>query len=122
MSKCIRFFFLFAGLVTFAGSALNGETPQSRIKERLPELFAAKDAGTLGEGADGLVHLRPGAKDVVATLAKKENADRKALFALTAEKTEGLASAVAKQWAKAMRAKGKKGHWFRDSKGNWSQK
>ncbi|MFP6887415.1 MAG: DUF1318 domain-containing protein [Opitutales bacterium] len=122
MINSIRLFFLFSGLVAFAGSVLGDGTPQSRIKDRLPELFAAKDAGTLGEGADGLVHLRPSADDVAVALSKKENADRKVLFANAAEKTEGSVSAVAKQWAKFMQAKGRKGHWFRDAKGNWSQK
>ena len=90
--------FLFAGLMAFAGSALGDASLGSRMKERLPKIVAAKDAGTVGEGADGLLHARPGSDDGAAKLAKAENGDRKAYFALVARKIpEGSASAVAKR-------------------------
>ena len=122
MKPTISLLYLFSGLLVFAGSAYADSALGSRMKERLPKVLLAKTAGTVGEGTDGLLHIRASADEAVADLAKAENADRKTYFALVARKTEGSASAVAKQWAKAMRAKGKTGHWFRDSKGNWSQK
>ena len=122
MKSAISLLYFLSGLLVFAGSAYADAALGSRMKERLPKVLLAKTAGTVGEGIDGLLYIRAGADEAVADLAKAENADRTTYFALVARKTEGSASAVAKQWAKAMRAKGKTGHWFRDAKGNWSQK
>ena len=122
MKPTISLLYLFSSLLVFAGSAYADASLGSRMKERLPKVLAAKAAGTVGEGVDGLLHIRSGADDTGAELAKAENADRTPYFGLVAKKTEGSASAVAKQWAKAMWSKGKEGHWFRDAKGNWSQK
>ena len=95
----------------------------STMKERLPEVIKAKGEGTVGEGVDGLLHIR--AKEASAELEKmvaSENKDREALFANLAKKTKGSTAEAAKIFAKAMIGKGKKGHWFRSSKGAWKQK
>lgn len=97
----------------------------STMKERLPEVIQAKGEESVGEGVDGFLHIRT--DDASAELKKMvaaENKDRKALFASIANKTEGKAEAsdVAAKFAKAMVGKGKKGHWFRSSKGTWKQK
>ena len=93
------------------------------MKERLPEVIKAKSAGTIGEGVDGFLHVR--ADDASADLKKmvaEENKDRMALFESLAEKTKGSKAEAAKIFAKAMVGKGKKGHWFKSSKGTWKQK
>tara|TARA_B100001769_G_scaffold30820_1_gene20213 strand:+ start:188 stop:469 length:282 start_codon:yes stop_codon:yes gene_type:complete len=93
------------------------------MKERLPEVIKAKGEGTVGEGVDGLLHIR--AEEPSAELEKmvaSENKDREALFANLAKKTKGSTAEAAKIFAKAMIGKGKKGHWFRSSKGTWKQK
>ena len=93
------------------------------MKERLPEVIKAKGEGTVGEGVDGLLHIR--AEEASAELEKmvaSENKDREALFANLAKKTKGSTAEAAKIFAKAMVGKGKKGHWFRSSKGAWKQK
>lgn len=93
------------------------------MKERLTEVIKAKGEGAIGEGVDGLLHVR--ADDASADLKKmvaEENKDRKALFESLAEKTKGSTAEAAKIFAKAMVGKGKKGHWFRSSKGTWKQK
>ena len=95
----------------------------STMKERLPEVIKAKGEGTVGEGVDGLLHIR--AEEPSAELEKmvaSENKDREALFANLAKKTKGSTAEAAKIFAKAMIGKGKKGHWFRSSKGAWKQK
>jgi len=93
------------------------------MKERLPEVIKAKGDGTIGEGVDGFLHIRG---DDVSTEVEKmvtsENKDRKALFASIAKKAEGKSSDVAAKFAKAMVGKGKKGHWFKSSKGTWKKK
>lgn len=93
------------------------------MKERLPEVIKAKGEGTVGEGVDGFLHIRE--ENALAQLEKMvglENKDRKSLFASLAKKTGGSSVAVAQKFAKAMIGKGKKGHWFRSSKGTWKKK
>ena len=95
----------------------------STMKERLPEVIKAKGEGSVGEGVDGLLHIRgDDASTELEKMVAAENKDRKALFASLAKKTEGSTAEAAKVFAKAMIGKGKKGHWFRSSKGTWKQK
>jgi uncharacterized protein YdbL (DUF1318 family) len=93
------------------------------MKKRLPEVIKAKGDGTIGEGVDGFLHIR--GDDVTTEVEKmvtSENKDRKALFASIAKKADGESSDVAAKFAKAMVGKGKKGHWFKSSKGTWKKK
>ncbi|MBN36938.1 MAG: hypothetical protein CMI29_00560 [Opitutae bacterium] len=93
------------------------------MKERLSKVIKAKGTGTVGEGVDGFLHIRgDDASTELEKMVAAENKDRKALFASLAKKTEGSTAEAAKVFAKAMIGKGKKGHWFRSSKGTWKQK
>lgn len=86
-------------------------------------MIKAKGDGTIGEGVDGFLHIR--GDDVTTEVEKmvtSENKDRKALFASIAKKADGESSDVAAKFAKAMVGKGKKGHWFKSSKGTWKKK
>jgi len=95
----------------------------STMKERLPEVIKAKEKGTVGEGVDGLLHIRAAeASSELKKMVASENKDRQALFDSLAKKTKGSTAEAAKIFAKAMVGKGKKGHWFRSSKGAWKQK
>jgi len=116
--------FLFTCLFLGAGAAFADEAAiKAGMKGRLPKVLAAKDAGTIGEGADGLLHARAGAlAPDGAKLVAAENADRKAFFALKAKQAGGTADAVAKAMAKGFLARGKPGHWFRDADGKWKKK
>ena len=116
--------FLFTCLFLGAGPAFADEAAiKAGMKERLPKVLAAKAAGTVGEGANGLLHARAGELDPDGTkLIAAENADRKAYFALKAKQTGGTATAVAKAMAKGFLARGKPGHWFRDAEGKWRKK
>ena len=84
------------------------------MMNRLSELVAAKDAGSIGEGVDGYVHLRDAGNSTAQKLVTAENADRKQLFA-SLPKDSGSEEAVAEKFSKALASKAKKGHWFRKS-------
>jgi uncharacterized protein YdbL (DUF1318 family) len=115
--------FLFTCLFLGAGAAFADEAAiKAGMKERLPKVLAAKDAGTIGEGADGLLHGVGELAPDGAKLLAAENADRKAYFALKAKQAGGTVDAVAKAMAKGFLARGKPGHWFRDANGKWRKK
>ena len=111
-----------ATLLAFAGTSFGKADLKDRMKERLPKVLAAKNVGTVGEGSDGLLYVRPSAGDNDVKLAKDENSDRTSYFVQAAKAVNASPSDIAKQWAKGMWAKGSKGHWYRSSKGIWSQK
>ncbi len=93
-----------------------------RMKARLSEVVAAKDAGSVGEGVDGFLHLRQSSSQSVAKLVESENEDRKELFKDLAHKTGGDPAAVARKFSQGIATKAKSGHWFRKSSGEWVQK
>ena len=101
-----------------------------RMKARLPDALIVKDGGRVGEGSDGLLHMRDdnASRDDNATvnlrkLVASENKDRKSLFAVLAKKNKASASKVAESFAKGYLMRGaKKGHWFKSSKGTWKKK
>ena len=93
-----------------------------RMKARLPDVLSAKDAGTVGEGVDGFLHLRQSSNSEAAELVNLENTDRKELFKDLATKTGGDVSAVAHKFSQGIATKAKKGHWFKKTSGNWVQK
>ena len=116
-------FFLSASLFLGAGTTFADEAAiKAGMKGRLPKVLALKDAGTVGEGADGMLHARAGLNEDGGKLVVAENADRKAYYGLKAKQTGGTATAVAKAMAKGFLARGKPGHWFRDAEGKWKKK
>ena len=93
-----------------------------RMKSRLSSVVAAKDAGSIGEGVDGFLHLREINNLASAKLVEEENADRRQLFQSLAAKTGGSVDEVARKFSQGIATKAKKGHWFRKSSGDWVQK
>jgi uncharacterized protein YdbL (DUF1318 family) len=107
-------------LVNFSYSAWGDVS--DRMKARLSDVVAAKDAGTVGEGVDGYLHLRASSNSTAQKLVDAENADRKELFKKLSAKTGGDVSAVARQFSQSIASKAKSGHWFKKSSGTWVQK
>jgi len=128
MRPVLGLIYFSACFLAFAGTSFGKGDLKSRMFDRLPEILAAKNAGKLGEGSDGLLYVRPSAGDDEVKLAKDDNADRTTYFIQVAKvqtaelQKEVSPSDIAKQWAKGMWVKGSKGHWYRSSKGSWSQK
>src|SRR6056300_237153 len=114
------FFCLLLLLVNFSYSAWGDVS--DRMKARLSDVVAAKDAGTVGEGVDGYLHLRSSSNSTAHKLVAAENADRKELFQKLSAKTGGDVSAVARQFSESIASKAKSGHWFKKSSGTWVQK
>ena len=93
-----------------------------RMKARLAEVIAAKDAGIVGEGVDGFLHIRNSIDRSAKQMVNDENSDRTLLFEALSSKTGGNITEVAKKFASGIASKAKKGHWFRKSTGIWIKK
>ena len=95
---------------------------KERMKERLPAILVAKDKGSVGEGVDGLLHLRNQEDIPAKKLVSEENLDRKEYFSAAAVKTNSTVQEVAQMFSSAMKSRDKKGHWQKSASGSWSQK
>ena len=114
---CLIFFCSSILSSAFADSNLTG-----RMKARLPNVLVAKDNGYIGEGLNGMLAIREKASNEVTKLVQAENKDRATLFKILAKKTGGDTQDVAQKFAEAIASKAKKGHWFKNSSGNWVSK
>ena len=101
------------------------------MKKRFPKLVDVYQRGFIGEGTDGLLHLRQ--KDKLSLkkrarltkLVAAENADRQALYEEIVRANRLGADAapkVAAVFARTFRDKARKGWWIQDDDGNWLRK
>jgi uncharacterized protein YdbL (DUF1318 family) len=113
--------FIFSSLIIGEVSADANLT--KRMKARLPDVMEAKLNGFIGESVDGLLLVRDKkVNSKVEKLVQAENEDRNSLFKLLAKDTGGDTKLVAKKFAKGIASRAKKGHWFKNSSGNWITK
>ena len=119
----LKFFIypLLISLIAFSSVSAD-ENLTTRMKARLPSVLVAKADGSIGEGLNGNLLIRTDASTEVVNLVKAENKDRNLLFGILAKKTGGDTKYVAKKFAQAIASKAKKGHWFKNSSGNWVSK
>ena len=115
-----NFLILISSLLALQLSADDNFT--KRMKTRLPEIVQAKDKGSIGEGMNGLLLIRSKSNSKIDALVKAENLDRQSLFKHLAKQTGGDVNIVAKKFAKGIAGRAKKGHWFKNSSGNWVSK
>lgn len=115
-------YFIFFLVFAFSFSANADSNLTNRMKARLPDVLSAKNSGVIGEDINGLLVVRTKSTDKVEKLVKDENKDRNTIFQLLAQKTGGESEDVAKKFAKGIASKAKKGHWFKNSSGNWVSK
>lgn len=128
-----------SGAVRGDGAA---QTVSPALKARQNQMFNTdeiselKDAGLLGEGADGYLkrisQRRPGIEvprfllETLDQLNKQENADRETIWRHMIAQNKNLSQRdlpnIGRSYAKIMREKTATGHWFQDEGGKWIQK
>lgn len=126
--------------IVFLAGVASGAAPESeaelkaRFSQRHVPLQRLKDAGTVGETTEGLValvrdagrgdpvKLPDGSTLSVGELVQAENADRKELYAVIAERTDESADAVAEQAAIRNFRQASPEHYLKLGSGKWVQK
>ena len=103
-------------------SMLSGATAQERMLERLPAIDALKAAGVIGETKAGYVEAREPLSAGQEEIVNGENADRKELYSIVAQKTGQSVAEVGTQRAIRNVTQAKVGVWVQDSRGRWYQK
>lgn len=108
-------------MIALLGAMAFGAGEKERMLDRVPQITQLKEAGILGETADGLlafVQQSPANRDLV----KAENADRRAVYD-TIAKSQGVSAAVvARRRALQIIEQAPAGRWFRNEAGDWYQK
>lgn len=116
-------FLVVQGTTTYASEDM--ATLKERFRARYPALRAAKDAGKIGETAEGFVEAVPAAGTPEAStvqLLEEENRDRKTLYALIAEEERTNATLVAERNAKRNFENARPGDYLKGKDGVWFQK
>ena len=114
-------------LVTLAASNAWAAPSESELKkkfeERYPAIRELKQAGAVGETSEGyLDFVKAKDKDEdAADLVKEENADRRTLYALIAEKEKVEPELVAKRAAKRNFDRARDGEYLKED-GKWKKK
>jgi uncharacterized protein YdbL (DUF1318 family) len=127
---------LSAGVVALAGALLSvlispatvradrPEELRERFKGRFPQVKAAKQAGKIGETSSGVLEGVPGKSldDATRKLADEENADRKELYKIIADREKTTAEKVAERNAARNFEKAAAGEYLKGADGKWTQK
>ena len=112
---------LFAPAALRAADAPDEATLQKRFKARYPQVQQLKTDGVIGETSEGFVEFRDKKDAKAAKLVEEENADRKLLYKLIADKEGITVEVVANRAAKRNFERAKPGEWLKHE-GKWKQK
>lgn len=112
---------LVAGVPSLAMADRRDEL-QARFKKRFEQVRQYKDQGKLGETSTGLLEAVKDADDALRSLIEAENADRRELYRLIAEKEGTTADVVARTNATRNFRRAKSGDWLKADDGKWRQK
>ena len=131
MNTLTRRLFIFLGVFAVAGlcpvlpaRADRQDELRERFKNRLPQLREAKSAGTIGETSAGFVEAVEGKSldEPLKKVVDEENADRRELYKLIAEKEKTTEQKVAERNAFRNFEKAESGEMLKDKDGKWQKK
>jgi len=94
---------------------------KARMLQRKPTIDALKQSGAIGEGVDGYLHVRQAAGNA-ASVANTENADRRTVNQMIAQKEGATVEQVSRKVAATIISNSQTGHWIQKQDGTWYQK
>ncbi len=111
-------------VIAFAlpATAQNLDDMRQRMKERLDEVQALKTAKTVGEDANGYLHVLGDVSAAGKAVVEAENADRKVVYASIAAKTGADPAEVGKARAKTIAQSTAPGVMLQAPDGTWYEK
>ncbi|MDW7773502.1 MAG: YdbL family protein [Desulfobulbaceae bacterium] len=111
---------LIFALSTFA-AAQDMQSIKAQMLQRKPAIDALKSSGAIGEGEDGYLHVRQAAGNA-ANIVQAENADRRKVNQMIAQREGAPVDKVAMKAAETIINKSGAGLWIRKGDGSWYQK
>ena len=113
----------FSGLMVSSAIAAEDQSAiQKRMIERVDSIDALKTNELIGENNKGFLEQRGPLKPDQTAIMNAENADRKALYAILAERLDLTISVVGQGRAEDLRKKSAPGVWLQKSTGEWYKK
>lgn len=103
-------------------AAEDARAAAERIKDRLESIDAMKEAGLVGETAEGLLAAREELGPRRETLVEAENRDRLIIYRVVAEQTGRSVKEVGQQRALRIAATATEGTWLQNTDGEWYRK
>jgi len=94
---------------------------KQRMVQRKPAIDALKSSGALGEGADGYLQVKQ-ASGNAASVANAENADRRAVNQMIAQKEGTTPELVSRKAAQILINNSPPGTWVQKPDGTWLRK
>jgi uncharacterized protein len=113
------------GAMASGARAASAQELQKRFQERYPKVLAEKNAGKIGETAEGLLdavkqdYMR---EEAVSSLVAAENADRTELYKLLAAKEKVTPELVAERNAVRNFQRAQPGDYLKGRDGVWTRK
>jgi uncharacterized protein len=98
------------------------DTLRKRMEANLPKIDALKKAGKVGENNQGYLEARESLSADDKALVKVENADRKAVYQLLAERAKASLEQTERTRAEQIRRRSAAGIWLQDTAGKWYKK
>lgn len=118
----LSFFALLLSAAPLSAQNADEDAIKQRILQRVEAVDALKLSGAVGENKNGLLEQRAMLKPAQTKLMNEENADRRALYTIIAQKL-GLTTAVVGQGRAAeLRKKSAEGVWLQADDGSWYKK
>ena len=93
-----------------------------RMLDRVSQVDALKSAGVVGENNKGFLEQRGALKPAQTAVMNAENADRRALYNILAERLHITVAAVGSERATNLRDKSAAGVWLQAPDGSWYKK
>lgn len=94
---------------------------KASMAQRLPQIVALKQNGSVGENNSGYLTARAALSGEKTAIVAVENADRREVYQLIANKTKTSAATVAKTRASSIRSSAPAGTWVQLPDGTWKK-
>jgi uncharacterized protein YdbL (DUF1318 family) len=114
--------FLLALPALAAAQETSPDALRKRMEANLPKIDALKKAGKVGENNQGYLEARETLSADDQALVKVENADRKAVYQLLAERAKASLEQTERTRAELIRRRSAAGIWLQDAAGKWYKK
>ena len=116
---------LFSLLISVPARSAQEQSPETirkRMETNLPKIDALKKAGKVGETNKGYLEARAPLDRTEKDLVKVENADRKSVYEVLAQRAKTTLDQIERARANLIRKRSVEGVWLQDLNGKWYRK
>ena len=114
--------FLFLPFAAHSAEEQSPEIIRKRMEANLPKIDALKKAAKVGETNKGYLEARVELDKSEKDLLKVENADRKSIYEVLAQRAKTSLEQIEKARADLIRKRSATGIWLQDAAGEWYRK